>query len=519
MTNNETEEWIKKIHSAHSATEEPNTLNQRMDAAEIQINALNEAVQFDDEPTANSTKLIQSGKVYTALAGKELNLEYDTRPIKNSQKLLTSGALYEMFSRISEAGTHADYSGTDKPVYIFQIDPAEDDPALCISYPSYGANAGFTPATKDNWGDWANTFIAQKIKPCTVLPDAAGMPRVNYYLNTADIKQKADGTDANLDGRDGDVCTAIPKIYSKWTIVNKGWISTTTAHYVLECGFSEGQFTGSTARAHTYDNTVRDMLFVGCFEGYYTDSKLRSIMITANPTVSQRNDTFQSYANANNTGNVTGYSIETYNTHNLINMLYCAVFANLNSQTVIGNGNSSSSGAVMLGDTYRNQAGGANYGTTANSTTPMRLFYIENWWGNLWKFLTGIIKDANDVYHINTKNCRFVTQNVSKPTIPAEDHITISSGYANTTGYIKKFMGIDAAPFLPAAVGASSNTYASDYAYYASGLRTVAVGGSWGYGANCGAFAFDVAYAPSNAPATFGARLQILGADAAAQAA
>ena len=50
--------------------------------------------QFDSEPTANSDKLITSGGVYSALSGKMDSRQFDSEPTANSDKLITSGGVY-----------------------------------------------------------------------------------------------------------------------------------------------------------------------------------------------------------------------------------------------------------------------------------------------------------------------------------------------------------------------------------------------------------------------------------------
>ena len=49
-------------------------------------------------PTANSDKLITSGGVYSALAGKMDNRQFDSEPTANSDKLITSGGVYSALS-------------------------------------------------------------------------------------------------------------------------------------------------------------------------------------------------------------------------------------------------------------------------------------------------------------------------------------------------------------------------------------------------------------------------------------
>ena len=51
--------------------------------------------QVDNAPTENSTNLVTSGGVYTALAGKQDTLGFDSSgPVEDSSNILTSGVIY-----------------------------------------------------------------------------------------------------------------------------------------------------------------------------------------------------------------------------------------------------------------------------------------------------------------------------------------------------------------------------------------------------------------------------------------
>ena len=55
--------------------------------------------QFDSEPTANSDKLITSGDVYSALSGKMDRRQFDSEPTLNSTNLVTSGVVKAALDR------------------------------------------------------------------------------------------------------------------------------------------------------------------------------------------------------------------------------------------------------------------------------------------------------------------------------------------------------------------------------------------------------------------------------------
>ena len=57
-----------------------------------------------------------------------------------------------------------------------------------------------------------NTAIASRMRRCVLNADGT----VNYYLDAADSTKKEDGTDAVLDGTDGNVMVQVPKFWYKY---------------------------------------------------------------------------------------------------------------------------------------------------------------------------------------------------------------------------------------------------------------------------------------------------------------
>lgn len=55
------------------------------------------SVDFDEEPTPNSTNAVRSRGIYTALTDKQDVLEFDTKPTENSDNMLTSGNIYKAY--------------------------------------------------------------------------------------------------------------------------------------------------------------------------------------------------------------------------------------------------------------------------------------------------------------------------------------------------------------------------------------------------------------------------------------
>lgn len=182
-------------------------------------------------------------------------------------------------------------------------------------------------------------------------------------------------------------------------------------------------------------------------------------------------------------------------------LLYLVEFADWNSQSVIGIGICGSSSMANTGGTDS-----MNYhtGTAASSrTTAGAVQYrnIENPWGNIWEWIDGVNFSDGTVYVCTT---------------PANYADDTTSGYTNagtktqSDGWIKAIGISSTAPwaFFPTEVGGSETTYIPDYAYYYSGWRVLAVGGSCssttGY---VGLFRFGAYNASSGSDSGVGARL------------
>ena len=59
-----------------------------------QIAGKQDALTFDDTPTANSNNPVKSGGVHTALSGKQDTLTFDSTPTSSSTNPVTSGGVY-----------------------------------------------------------------------------------------------------------------------------------------------------------------------------------------------------------------------------------------------------------------------------------------------------------------------------------------------------------------------------------------------------------------------------------------
>jgi hypothetical protein len=140
------------------------------------------------------------------------------------------------------------------------------------------------------------------------------------------------------------------------------------------------------------------------------------------------------------------------------------------------------------------------FGTTANGTTHMRLFGIEDFWGCIYEWVDGLTTDSNR--NIVTSWNSFSNEGVTATTVSTASGLT-----ANSNGYIKDVAGNTAAGFMPVLMtGGSTTTYWADYGrLYASCV--LAFGGRWNDGDAAGPFRLFASVGASAASADIGARL------------
>ena len=302
-------------------------------------------------------------------------------------------------------------------------------------------------------------------------------------LNPNNFTQFEDGSPADISsGEAGDVMIAFPRRgLTIKTVETKIYVSMTD-----DPDNSEFEY-----NAHTRGTTRKEVFYLGAYKGYVASSKLRSLSGKA-PTASQTIGTFRTQAHANGTG------YEQSGFYQLIfrQCMYLLKYKNLDSQSALGQGYVGGSAAVNTGAT---NTSGMDYGTTS-TTTQMKLFGLEDFWGNVWEWIDGIVTDS--------------TRNILTATDSFNDS---GSGYknqgqgatSNIGNYMSKPQGRSETGFLAKEVNGSQSTYFCDYASLSASCVAY-FGGYWSVGASAGAFRLAVSNAASYSSAYVAARLMFL---------
>lgn len=385
--------------------------------------------------------------------------------------------------RIARALEHIGHISA--PVFGFEIDQSGSISDQMIRY--IDDAVGMTPFTMDlstgipNYGDWKDTFFMPR--PCMLHSDGT----VDYYLDPNDLTKKEDGTasdvtDTTYDGN----------AMMEWLVI---YMSILGDGDKIQVRFSPEKIDSTF---HAFANTARNgnitNFYTPIYNGSNVGDKLRSMSgqtIMQSKTASQE----ETLAEANG----SGWTIEKMADRMLINNLLFLMSKNLDTQTAFGSGYTYGGSASNFVQTGTLDDKGLFYGLS-NTSTPVKVFGMENYWGQQWRRLIGWM-------HISgTQKVKLTwgTEDGSTVTgynFTGEGYIAIpSSTPTGTSGnYISK---VFATPYgiLPIEAFGSSTTKFCDGLWFNNASTICAVvGGASGDGVRCGASCADLRDSPGSA--------------------
>lgn len=356
---------------------------------------------------------------------------------------------------------------------------------------------------------------------------------VQYYLDPADSTKKVNGAAANLDGSDGQVLVEVPKFYLRYSY------AANVHQWDISLVPLDGFFPHP---AFFKDGAWVDYRYTGAYEGsMYDDSESAmatdAVAVAASyasgdilcsvtgqcPKVNETRAEFRAMAAERG----SGWRQQDYFLTAAIQLLYLVEYADFDSQSMISNGRTMfSNGSWVIAGTggyigqtgYSNSLGNASGGSSRASALDItaidtsQVAYndfmsyrgIENFFGNVWKFVDGININDNIPYFCNDESA-FADDTATgyeRPVDAAGADVTLH----NADGYPATIASINAG-FLAESVGASSATKLCDYYYQNTGWRVVHFGCHASYTLRAGAFYVSASYASSYAYGHFGGRL------------
>ena len=371
-------------------------------------------------------------------------------------------------------------------LYGYKINKADSNPETRITYTEMAA--GMTPAAMDfengvfNTGSWGDAWFMTGNRPYMVKSDGT----VDYELDENDYTKKKDGTASDVanSSYDGNAMASFPLMWFK------RWEDDAYEY----CNICNIQLDDTyTAYAHTrQDGTVMDVKYLAMFEGSYISSKMRSLS-GQTVGVSQTAATEISYATANG----ACWYTQSFSEWAMIGDLLRLISRNDNSQAAFGYGRGETDSAMKTGTlTAKGQFFG--YSEAQSKVNAVKVFHIENFWGNVWNRIAGLMNLSGKIY-----------------TKEVPPYNTTGSGYTNTGltpagtsgGYINLTKMLAAGRVGYTASG-SATTYATDGLWFNNSQADYAlVGGDWRYAARCGAACLSLSNAASVTNAYVGACL------------
>ena len=359
-----------------------------------------------------------------------------------------------------------------------RVQPTDDAIGMVPAYMDFG-NDTF------NYGSWADTFIMDAFTPGMLTPDGTFKE-----LDKNDHAKYADGTDAPI-ADDTQLANAMVRVKKMWVSRSE---DDSFEYFRVSNLKADDSF--EPVGFHDKNGNEVDYMYISMFKGSVSGGRLRSL---ASKTVTSANTSGaeKNYAQANG----ENWNRRTIAQRCLINDLLVLISMNSNTQAsfgkgVCGNSNANSVGYCVKTGTLIKK--GMFYGSSG-TTSDVKVFFIENWWGNQWDRIDGVIAKDNVLY--------------VKEHAPYDD--AAADGYKNTGivltgtsgGYISK-MATSVVGFLPKQASGSGTTYECDGMWFSSGTKVVLVGaGVNDDAAFPGASAFNAGNDASNSNWHIGASL------------
>ena len=349
----------------------------------------------------------------------------------------------------------------------FKINKNDSNPATRITYTEMAV--GHTPAKVNlstgefSYGDFGGYWFVTENKPYMVRSNG----QAAYELDPNDYTKKKDGTPSDVSNTsfDGNAMAKIPLVWIKqWEDSNYEY-----------CNICNIQL-DNTYRADAFmraDGSIMDYIWLSCFDGSLISNKVRSIK--GQTTMNSQTGTNEiTYAKAN--GNL--WYTRTWSQRNLINMLLLLMGRNENTQQVYGyghyTGGSQASNLLKTG-TLSDKGQFCGYSASGKA---VKVFHIENWWGNAWERIAGLM---------------YVSGTIRTKMSPSYN--TTGDGYTNTgvtmggtSGGYCSVTKMTENGRLPVTMSGSETTHTCDGGWFnASQVEYALVGGLCGSGLLAGA--------------------------------
>lgn len=374
-------------------------------------------------------------------------------------------------------------------IYGFHIDSAETDADDAVTYLEDAV--GMTPAYMDYandkfvYGSWENAFFMPR--PCMLKSDGT----VDYYLDKNDYSKKEDGTASDIanDAYDGNAMMEWGRDNQRiWYKIVPDELDNTSASIYISNHCVDNDY-----RAWSFINADGQMtehfytpIYNGSIVNDGTNDVLRSLSGKTYEDLCQNKTATVERTMAQRNG--SGWDTEVYCDYIIMSYLLILISKSLDTSGKFGNGRcGQTSGARYMLGTGTMDKKGMFWGSNSNNDG-VKVFGMENYWGNQWRRFCGLILDDNvwkykltkstadgsAASDYNTEGTNYLTQN---DTAPAEN-------------YVQKMYFNEDGSFYNKETSSLSSTRYKDYFYVtATGKKYALRGGYCGDAAAfCGAF-------------------------------
>lgn len=326
-------------------------------------------------------------------------------------------------------------TGMPKPYRIMtvNIDLSNSNPETCITYAD---DAVYMVSGSSEWDDFFGHYPV-------LFKDGNEVGR----LNPNNFEQFETGKEADIySGEAGDVMIAFP---CRGLSIEKN-------DNILTVSMTDNEEKENFKYyAHTKGDIRKNKFYLGTYKSYVESSRLRSLSnktITSNLTMS----TYRLYAHEN------GIGYEQSGWHQLIfrQSMYLLKYKNLDSQTMIGCGyfHANENTSMTTGNTNTK---GMDYGIVENENFQMKLFGLEDFWGNKSEWIDGIYTDGAWA-NVTMDNKEFSNAGYNES---GEKIYSYTHGCTNTLlgGFINTVAGNTELGYLLSGKNGSSTTFFCDY--------------------------------------------------------
>ncbi|MCD8150279.1 MAG: hypothetical protein LUE92_12145 [Clostridiales bacterium] len=344
-------------------------------------------------------------------------------------------------------------------LFGYDLDTTNDTPADRVTYPEDVDNADYNAAGMNftdgvfDYGDWPSECGEKFMpRPCMLTYDGV----VSAYLDPSDYTLNEDGTASRVADLTfhGNAMIEWPKIYAHR--------EESDGIYKFRC--SDVPLGDDWDCWSNYDANNKEIehFYTPIYSGSNASGTLRSISGASNLTKVNVSTGVQ-YAEANG----EGWYIEVIADRLLIQDLLIMMGKSTDTQLVYGYGRTASGNTSALAPGTMDSSG-FFWGTSANRTKGVKVFGMENFYGNLWRRTAGWINDKG------TQKIK-ITRGMHDGST-TDDYNATGEGYieladatpAGTNGGYISAMKTTAFGHIPVTAKGSSTTYECDGLNYSN---------------------------------------------------